>query len=166
VRPVTEPDIRASFVNCTKGEAKRLAVPRDLATRPWDDLDFLGWRDQAAPDRAYVVTESGDGFLAVALRRATPPPGQIRRSMCAWCLTTHTGGGVSLMAARKAGRAGQLGNTVGTYVCTDLACSLYLRGKKDTGLLVRPHESLTLEEKVERASANLAGFLARVIGNE
>jgi hypothetical protein len=164
VRPVTERDIRASFVNCTKGEAKRLAVPRDLATRPWDDLDFLGWRDPASPERAYVVAESGDGSVGVALRRATPPAGQVRRSMCAWCLTTHTGGGVSLMAARKAGRAGQLGNSVGTYVCTDLACSLYLRGKKDTGIGVRPHESLTLEEKIERTTDHLAGFLARVIG--
>ena len=31
MRPLTEHDIRASFVNCTKGEVKRLSVPRDLA---------------------------------------------------------------------------------------------------------------------------------------
>ncbi|TGN78537.1 FBP domain-containing protein, partial [Streptomyces griseoluteus] len=49
MRPLTEQDIRASFVNCSKGDAKRLAVPRDLAERPWDDLDFLGWRDPGAP---------------------------------------------------------------------------------------------------------------------
>ncbi len=164
MRAVTEREIRASFINCTKGEAKRLAVPRDLATRPWDDLDFLGWQDPGAPERAYLVVESGEGFTAVALRRATPGAGQLRRSMCALCLTTHTGGGVSLMTARKAGREGQLGNSVGSYLCTDLACSLYLRGRKQAGPGGRPPESLTLAEQVDRTMTNLARFLAKVTG--
>jgi hypothetical protein len=162
MRPVTERDIRTSFVNCTKGEATRLAVPRDLATRPWDDLDFLGWQDPASPERAYLVTESGDRLVGVALRRAASSAGRIRRTMCALCLTTHPGGGVSLMTARKAGPAGRQGNSVGSYLCTDLACSLYLRGKKDAGLGGRFHESITLEEKIERTRANLAGFLDKV----
>jgi hypothetical protein len=162
MRPLTEPDIRASFVNCTKGEAKRLTVPRDLARRPWDDLDFLGWRDPGAPERAYLVTDSADGLVGVALRRATPPPGQARPGMCSLCLTTHSGDGVCLMTARKAGRAGQQGNSVGAYMCADLACSLYLRGRKDPGPGIRMHESLALSDKVERTTANLAGFLAKV----
>ena len=163
MRPVTERDIRASFVNCTKGEAKRLVVPRDLAERPWDDLDFLGWRDPASPARAYLVAESGEGFVGVALRRAAPYAGQARRSMCSLCLTTHTGDGVSLMSARKAGRDGQQGNSVGAYICTDLACSLYLRGKKEAGPGGRLHESLTLDEQIARTTANLAGFLDKVV---
>ncbi|HEX4722418.1 MAG TPA: FBP domain-containing protein [Pseudonocardiaceae bacterium] len=163
MRPVTESDIRASFVNCTKGEAKRLAVPRDLATRPWPDLDFLGWRDPAAPERAYLVVESGDGLTGVALRRATPGTGLARRSMCSLCLTTHSGDGVSLMTARKAGRAGQHGNSVGSYICSDLACSLYLRGKKDAGLGARFHETLTVAEKIARTMANVTAFLSRVV---
>jgi hypothetical protein len=162
MRPVTERDLRASFVNCTKGEAKRLTVPRDLADQPWDDLDFFGWRDPAAPQRAYLVTESADGFVAVALRLAAPH-GTARRTMCAICLTTHPGDGVSLMTARKAGKPGQLGNSVGLYLCADLACSLYLRGKKDAGPGGRIHESLTLEEKVERTTAHLTRFLERVM---
>ncbi|NUT94490.1 MAG: FBP domain-containing protein [Saccharothrix sp.] len=162
MRPVTERDIRASFVNCTKGEAKRLTVPRDLAERPWDDLDFLGWRDPAAPQRAYLVAESGDGFVAVALRTATPHA-TARRTMCAICLTTHPGDGVTLMTARRAGKEGQQGNSVGLYLCADLACSLYLRGKKDAGPGGRIHESLTLEEKAERTTAHLTAFLERVM---
>ena len=158
MRPLTERAIRTSFVNCTKGEAKRLAVPRDLADRPWDDLDFLGWRDPASPERAYLVT--GD-LVGVALRKATPAAGA-RRGMCSLCLTTHSGDGVSLMTARKAGRGGQHGNSVGAYMCTDLACSLYLRGKKDAGPGGRIHESLELPEKVARMTANLDAFLAKV----
>ena len=160
MEPMTESVIRASFVNCTKGEAKRMAVPKDLADRPWADLDFFGWRDPAARDRAYLVSRSGDGLVGVALRVAQQT-GQLRRSMCSLCLTTHDGGGVSLMTARKAGRQGQQGNSVGVYICTDLACSLYLRGKKDSGH--RIDESLTPAARVERTMANLAGFLAKVV---
>jgi hypothetical protein len=161
MRPVTEREIRTSFVNCSKGEAKRLTVPKDLADRPWDDLDFLGWRDPSAPDRAYLVAESDDGLVGVTLRRATPPSGA-RKSMCALCLTTHSGDGVSLMTARKAGKTGQQGNSVGSYLCADLACSLYLRGKKDTEPGARAHDSLPLDQQVTRTRTNLAAFLDRV----
>jgi hypothetical protein len=159
MRPVTEAEIRSSFVNCSKGAARRLAVPRDLVDRPWADLDFLGWVDPAARDRAYLVADLGDRLVGVTLRVAQ---GQGRRSMCALCLTTHSGGGTSLMTARKAGKAGQLGNSVGALICTDLACSLYLRGKKDPGPGGRLRESLTVEEQVERLTGDLTTFLARV----
>ncbi|MFE1291046.1 FBP domain-containing protein [Streptomyces sp. NPDC058751] len=161
MKPLTEQEIRTAFVNCTKGEAKRLSVPRDLAERPWDDLDYLGWRDPQAPERAYVVAESGDGPKGIVLRCPGTTVGQLRRSMCSLCVTTHTGG-VSLMVAPKAGKAGQQGNSVGAYMCSDLACSLYVRGKRDAGVGGRMHESLTLEEKIQRTVANLAAFIAKV----
>lgn len=158
MRPVTEREIRESFVNCTKGETRRLSVPRDLATRPWADLDFLGWWDQAAPERAYLVTESGERLVGVALRRTTGG----RRNMCSLCLTTHTGDGVALMTARKAGRAGQQGNSVGSYLCADLACSLYVRGRKAPEPGGRLQESLTEAEQIARTTANLATFLTKI----
>ncbi len=161
MKPLTEQEIRAAFVNCTKGEAGRLAVPRDLVDQPWEDLDFLGWRDPQAPDRAYLVAELDGRPTALALRRPGRASWQMRRSMCSMCLTAHTGG-VSLTVAPKAGRAGREGNSVGAYICDDLACSLYVRGKKDAGAGARLHESLTLEEKIRRTTANLAAFVAKV----
>ncbi|MGP9022702.1 FBP domain-containing protein [Streptomyces sp. BR1] len=162
MKQLTEQEIRTAFVNCTKGEAKRLSVPRDLAERPWDDLDYLGWRDPQAPDRAYLVIESADGRpQALALRCPSPAATQMRRSMCSMCLTTHSGG-VCLMVAPKAGKAGQQGNSVGAYICSDLACSLYVRGKKDAGVGARLQESLTPEEKIQRTVANVAAFIAKV----
>lgn len=161
MKPLTEREIRTAFVNCTKGEAKRLFVPRDLADRPWDDLDFLGWRDPRAPDRAYLATVLDGRPKALALRCPGSAPWQTRRGMCSICLTGHTGG-VSLMVAPKAGKAGQQGNSVGTYMCSDLSCSLYVRGRKDTGAGARVHESITLEEKIRRTEANLAAFIAKV----
>ena len=161
MKPVTEQEIRASFVNSTKGEAKRMHVPKDLGDRPWDDLDFLGWRDPAAPDRGYLVIELDGRLVGIALRRAAQA-GHARKTMCAWCLTTHQGDGVSLMTARKAGKSGQLGNSVGAYMCADLQCSLYLRGKKSAGPGSRFHESLALEDQAERTVAHVAAFVARV----
>jgi hypothetical protein len=162
MEPMTEPQIRAAFVNCSKGEAKRLTVPRDLALLPWADLDFLGWRDPQAPERAYLVAGVGDRTVAVALRCPGPNPLQKKTSMCSLCLTSHTGG-VTLMVAARTGKAGQQGNTVGTYICGDLACSLYVRGKKAVvGLGGRPPERLTLEEKVERTMTNVAAFIAKI----
>lgn len=162
MEPLTERQIRNAFVNCTKGESKRLYVPRDLDEEPWSDLDFLGWRDPRAPDRAYLVAELNGRPVGIRLRSSGAGWWQTRRSMCSVCVTTHTGG-VSLMVAPKAGKAGQQGNSVGTYICSDLACSLYVRGKRDAGMGGRLHESLTLEEKVRRTVANLAAFIAQVV---
>ncbi|MGW1952755.1 FBP domain-containing protein [Streptomyces sp. NPDC001920] len=159
MRPLTEQDIRNSFINCSKGEAKRLSLPRDLAERPWDDLDFLGWRDPGAPDRSYLVTERDGRPVGITLRFTTAQRSLLRHSMCSLCLTSHPRGGVSLMTARKAGPAGREGNSVGLYMCTDLACSLYLRGKKIPEAGPRIEESLTPQEQIARATGNLAAFL-------
>ncbi|WP_105975118.1 FBP domain-containing protein [Streptomyces geranii] len=161
MEPLTEQEIRAAFVNCSKGEATRLSVPRDLADRPWDDLDFLGWRDPQASDRAYLVAELEGRPTGLALRTSAPAFGQTRRSMCSMCLTAHTGG-VALMVAARAGKAGKQGNSVGAYMCGDLCCSLYVRGRKDAGAGARLHETITLEEKIRRTVGNLAAFVARV----
>jgi hypothetical protein len=159
MRSLTEQDIRNSFINCSKGEAKRLAIPRDLGERPWDDLDFLGWRDPGAPDRSYLVTEREGRLVGVALRFQPAQRGFLQRSLCSLCLTGHPRGGVSLMTARKAGAAGREGNSVGLYMCTDLACSLYVRGKKVPETGARLEESLTLDEQIARTTGKLAAFL-------
>lgn len=168
MRPLTEPDIRASFVNCSKGEAKRIALPRDLADRPWPDLDFLGWRDPGALDRSYLVAPSvapgdSDGLIGVTLRIAAQQRGFLHRNMCSLCLTTHSGNGVSLMTGRRAGEAGRRGDSVGSYICTDLACSLYIRGLRTPDAGGGPRETLTVQDKVERTNGKLAAFLARIL---
>jgi hypothetical protein len=164
VKPITESEIRSSFVNCSQGEARRLRVPKNLGEQPWDDLDFLGWRDPGAPERGYLVAERHDGRLAgIALRAAAGASrGFTARSMCSLCLTMHTSRGVTLMTARRTGEAGRQGNTVGQYVCTDLACSLYIRGKKQTAAGIDLEESLSAGEKIARTQLNLAAFIGKV----
>jgi hypothetical protein len=162
MRQASEADIRASFINCSKGEAERLSVPRDLAERSWGDLDFLGWRDPGAPARNYLVTEREGGFVGVALRSASGHGTRV--SMCSFCLTTHPGDGVTLMTARKAGESGLRGNSIGTYLCSDLACSLYLRGKKSPVRGARLKETITVDAQIERMTTKLFAFVDGVAG--
>ncbi|MGI5122335.1 FBP domain-containing protein [Marinactinospora thermotolerans] len=162
--PLTEDEIRRSFVNCSKGEARRISLPRGFADLPWSDLDFLGWRDPGAPERGYIVAEHAGRLLGVVLR---VPPRVARATtktlVCSVCLTAHAGSGVSLLTARRVGEAGRRGDSVGAYICDDLACSLYLRGRKKTEASKHQRESLTLEERIARATTNLGGFLDRVL---
>jgi hypothetical protein len=160
VKPLTETEIRASFVNCSKGEAKRLHVPKDLASRPWDDLDYLGWADPQAPARRYLVAPVDGTAYGIVLRTNEASVGAARKSMCSLCITVQSGG-VSLMVAPRAGRAGQQGNSVGTYICSDLACSLYVRGALRTGT-PGMHETLTVEQRAARLVTNLESFVAKV----
>lgn len=159
---ISEAAIRASFINCTKGEASRMNLPRDFAELPWPDLDFLGWRDPGAPDRGYLVAEQRGRIVGVALRSGTGGGGGFTaRGICTICKTTRTGGGVALMSARRAGESGRNGNSVGQYICADLACSLYIRGKKvSAGTLL--DETLDLTSRIERVRSGLDLFLKRV----
>ncbi|KAA6216090.1 FBP domain-containing protein [Streptomyces filamentosus] len=164
MEPLTEKEIRSSFVNATKGDAARLKLPLDFAETPWEHLDFLGWVDPGAPLRAHLVVPREDGPLGVSLRvPATGRTSAVKTSLCQICLTGHASSGVTLLAAPLAGARGREGNTVGIYICSDLACSLYMRGKRVPKLRgVRHDETLSVEERVARATANLDGFLARV----
>lgn len=138
-------------------------LPRDFADVPWTDLDFLGWRDPGAPDRGYLVAERGEKRLVgVSLRSASGGGrGFTARSICSICKTTRTGGGVALLSARRAGESGRNGNTVGQYICSDLACSLYVRGKKiSAGTLL--DETLVTEARIARVEKGLDAFLNKI----
>lgn len=167
VEPLGEKQIRASFVNCSQGEARRIHVPRDLGELRWADLDFLGWVDPRAPMQAALVVPTADrGAVGIALRRNTSTPGVGRARMCSVCTTTHAAQGVSLMVAARAGRAGRAGNTVGLDVCAGLECSLHARGLLPPPTMTVVRETLTVEERVARLRANMDAFVRRVLGGE
>ncbi|GAB2862246.1 FBP domain-containing protein [Actinocorallia aurea] len=155
---MTEREIRASFINCSKGEARRLRVPRDLAERPWEDLDFFGWRDLGAPDRSYLVAEHGGRLVGVAMRLTVTHRGA-RHSMCSLCQTSHTGDGVALMTAR---RPRTEADSVGAYLCTDLACSLHIRARSPF-LDDRYEDPVPVAEKVAGTTGRLRAFLDQIL---
>ena len=160
VTPLTPEDIRASLVNCSRGEAKRAALP-DLDETPWDHLDFLGWRDPSGSSRAYLVVEREHGPVGLVLRQS-PGGGGARSAMCQVCITPHSGTGVALSVARKTGAAGKKGDSTGLYLCRDLACSLYVRGKRVPSA-AQLRETIGEERSIERLQRNLHQFVDRVL---
>jgi hypothetical protein len=125
VNSLTEQQIRASFVNATRGEIARAVLP-DLSDLPWERLDLLGWRDRRSPQSSAVVLDVDGELTGILLRAADAPPGR-RRALCEWCRDITSTDDVTLYVARRAGAAGRAGNTLGTLICTDFRCSANVR---------------------------------------
>jgi FBP C-terminal treble-clef zinc-finger len=161
MQPLSVEEIRRSFVNSSKSLVKAMTLPHRFAELPWDSLDYLGWRDPKAPNRGYLVVRRNDGVTGIALN--TQATGKPRRGtgLCDLCNTAHHVTDVALFAARRAGSAGREGNTVGMYICADLACSLYLRGLRE--LDVPQGETAPPEVRAERLNSRLEGFVNRVL---
>ena len=96
----------------------------------WDDLDYFGWRDRKQPAVGYVVAEIDDVPVGVLLRQAD---GRTRsRPQCSWCEDVHLPNDVVFFIAKRAGKAGRNGNTLGTLVCAEFECSANVRKRPPT----------------------------------
>ncbi|MBP2365889.1 FBP domain-containing protein [Pseudonocardia parietis] len=158
----TEIRIRRSMSNCSRGEAARMTVPTWVRELDPDGLeDVHGWRDPKAPGRGVLLVPTEDGPVGVLLRASAG--GTRAAAMCALCRTTHTVGGVALFAAARRGAAGRQGDTVGTYICADLACVQHV-GAVPTPA-VRPTPGVTVDERRAGLRERAAGFLATVTGS-
>ena len=133
--PLTEKAIRASLVNASLRERTNLSLPPDFASLPWENLDYLGWRDARFPLLGYVIVELDQGQpdqgqpdpapVGILLRQAE---GRVRsRPQCSWCEDVQLPNEVVLFSAKRAGQAGRNGNTVATLVCSHFECSANVR---------------------------------------
>ncbi|MDW4571742.1 FBP domain-containing protein [Microbacterium sp. M3] len=121
MRPLTEEELRSSFLNASTDELRLVALPADFVLTDWDHLDFLAWRDPRTRGRGYVVAEV-DGEPAGIVLRAAEGSSRARAAMCNLCHTMQPADQVVMYTARKAGDAGAQGDSVGTYICADLSC--------------------------------------------
>ena len=161
MRPMTEQQVRRSFVNCSRGEAQGLTLPRGFADLDWAELDLLGWRDPKAPLRGYLVLDVADGPVGLAVRAADSRMSSGTAVMCLLCQTGQSGDAVSLFTARRTGEAGRSGNTVGTYICADLRCSDRVRTEIPPWLQQRDPAEVVAERAAELRD-RAEGFLAAV----
>lgn len=161
MRPLTEPQVRRSFVNCSRGEAQGLTLPRGFADLDWSGLDVLGWRDPKAPLRGYLVLDLADGPVGIAVRAADSRMSSGTAVMCLLCQTGQAGDAVSLFTARRTGEAGRNGNTVGTYICADLGCSDRVRTDIPPWLQLRDPDEVVAERAAE-LRGRAEGFLDAV----
>ena len=155
MKALSADDIRSSFVNASQGEADRLPLP-GLHEVMWDDREYLGWRDPQSPQRGYIVFWRGDSPLGMVLRAASRGPNRSMSAFCSLCRTQQPAHQVSLFSVPKAGQAGRDGNTVGTYICSDLACSTLIR--------ILPPPSQMQPNPAEMVASRGAGLLARLEG--
>jgi hypothetical protein len=120
--------LRRAFVNSSRSKAAAVTLPAGWPPPRADELDFIGWVDPKAPRRAYLVIgpDTVDEVVAVELRLPSAPPRR-RQTMCDLCQTSDAPDGSVLMVAPRAGARGRSGDSVGLYVCADLACSLRAR---------------------------------------
>jgi len=122
---LTEKDLRASFVNASLRERTALTVPGDLATLDWSARDFLGWRDAKLAQVGYVVVWVDDSPVGIMLREADQRTRT--RPQCAWCEDVTLPNDVVFFSAKRAGKAGRNGDTVGTLACERFECSQNVR---------------------------------------
>jgi hypothetical protein len=121
MRPMTEGQLRAAFVNAGPDDLRLMALPHDFVLTDWDHLDFLAWRDPHTRGRGYLIADN-DGTPTGVVLRAASGSSHARSAMCNLCHTMQPADQVSLFTARLAGDAGSRGDSVGTYMCADLSC--------------------------------------------
>jgi hypothetical protein len=126
VKALSEADIRSSFVNASDHEVERLPIP-GLHETLWDEREFLGWRDPQASRLGYIVHWADDRPIGILVRAATGSMRPGIAAMCSLCHSPQPATQVTLFTAPRAGESGRNGNTVGSYICEDLACSLLIR---------------------------------------
>ncbi|MEZ3161702.1 FBP domain-containing protein [Microbacterium sp. BWT-B31] len=159
MRPLTEEDVRASFVNAVADDLRLLALPADFMITDWDHLDFLAWRDPRSRGRGYVITEI-DGRAAGVVLRAAEGVSRARSGMCNLCHTMQPGDQVTLFTARKAGAAGQHGDSVGTYMCADLSCHETVR----LAAPLAPNEvRASVDRRIDGTRERTEAFVERVL---
>lgn len=163
MKALNESEIRDSIVNATRGEIERMPLP-GLHEVVWDDREYLGWRDPRAPQRGYLVAWH-DGRPVGLVLRASDVRSRAGAAMCSLCSTAQPADQVTMFSAARAGEAGREGNTVGTYICADLACSLLIRIAPPP-YEQQPDPAAVIAARASRLTTRLRSFTARVLGAE
>ncbi|WP_438354119.1 FBP domain-containing protein [Microbacterium sp. CJ88] len=159
MRPMTEIDVRESLANATPDEVRQMALPHDFVLIDWFHVDFLAWRDPRTRGRGYVVTDV-DGVVSGVVVRAAEGTSRARSAMCNLCHTMQPGDQVSLFTARKAGAAGDHGDSVGTYICADLSCHENVR----LALPLAPSEVRgSVDRRIDGTRRRAEAFVERVL---
>ncbi|WP_308493893.1 FBP domain-containing protein [Microbacterium terrisoli] len=122
---LTEKDVRTSFVNASQRERGSLTLPPGFSDLDWDSLHFLAWRDPKIAPFGYLVVPIGDRPVGVMLRESEQRTRT--RPQCSWCEDVTLPNDVVFFAAKRSGRAGRNGDTVGTLACAGFECAHNVR---------------------------------------
>ena len=158
MRPLTEDDVRSSFLNASPDDLRIVALPGDFVLTDWDHLDFLAWRDPRSRGRGYLIAEL-DGEPAGIVLRAAEGSSRARAAMCDLCHTMQPADQVVMYTARKAGDVGAHGDSVGTYICADLSCHENVR----LAAPLAPNEvRASVDRRIDGTKRRTEAFVGRV----
>ena len=122
MRPLTEDDVRASFVNADDDELRTRSPCRATSCSPTGTTSTSSRGAIRAPAAAATSSPRSTASRTGVVLRAADGTSRARSAMCNLCHTMQPADQVSLFTARKAGEAGAHGDSVGTYICADLSC--------------------------------------------
>ena len=153
MRPVTEEQIRGSFINATADELEQMHLP-GLHETLWGDREFLGWRDLRAPRRGYISHWRGHELVSIIVHASAATMRRGIVAMCSLCHSSQPSTTVRMFSARFAGERGARGSTMGTYLCESLSCSYVIR---------RGSAYFTTPEELARRGASMLQRLDRLV---
>ncbi|MFJ6001320.1 FBP domain-containing protein [Arthrobacter sp. NPDC092385] len=162
MQPISIQAIRSSFINATRSETAKLTPPKNLESLNWDDLDFLGWRDEKMPLRGYLVMPTARGLSGILLRAPEGGARKNRSVLCELCRDVFSKEDVLLWVARHAGQSGRDGNTVGTLICADFICSANVR-REPAANEIHPDPAAVVQRQVGELRERTERFMARVL---
>lgn len=158
MQALTEQQVREALVNATGDERERLSVPMSFVLADWDHLDFFAWPDPTLRGRGYLIVERAGVATAIVVRAAGGSGAHA--AMCNMCHTMQPGNQVALFTARRAGDAGERGDSVGTYMCADLGCHDNVR----LAAPLAPSEvRASVDRRIDGTRQRIEGFVERVV---
>ena len=160
MKPLTDAEIRESLVNASAAEAVRMPLP-GLHEVVWSEREYLGWRDPASPQRGYLAYWRGGRAVGVVLR-ASEVRLRAGSAICSLCYTPQPAAQVTMFTAQRAGQAGERGDSVGTYICADLACSLLIRIAPPQ-YEMQPSPDEVVATRASRLAERLDVFVGRIL---
>lgn len=151
MRPLSQEEILKAFPKKLRKKIKLL----NLVSIDWKNLDYLGWIHPSG-HLGYMVYEFNNRLKGIILERPNRTLGKGIR-MCSLCYTLHPASGVRLFTYRPPSSR----ITIGTYICADLSCSLYVRNLKNTNI-AQLLETISVFQKVKRFQENLRKFFLQI----
>ncbi len=173
MRPFTDAQIRASFINASLRERKAIILP-DLAAIAWEDLTYLGWRDPKLPNVGYVVVDlggadrpagaDGSGGEPVGMLLRQTESRTRTRPQCTWCADVQLPNDVAMFSTRRAGDAGRRGDVIGSLVCENFECSANVRRTPVSAYLGYDVDAAR-QRRMDSLRANVESFARDVRGS-
>ncbi|WP_438353025.1 FBP domain-containing protein [Microbacterium sp. CJ88] len=154
--------VRASFTNVSMRERAAITLP-DLDSFDPERAEFLGWRDRKYPNLGYVVVDLDGDLVGVALRQSDASPRS--RPQCAWCADVTLPNDVVFFSARRSGRAGRNGDSIGTLVCAQFECPVNVRRRPPSAYLGFDVDAAR-ERRIAALGDNVRGFVREVLDRD